>query len=258
MIVSNRYVLGRLLTHEGTYTYEARQLRSGHALWVHLLRGGNTTENQEILFSMQRLSEPARSLFIDAGEHEGTLYLVTWPLPGFHSLHHWLRTRESLFSGTAPDPDAHREPRHVFHEPDAGGRGQNGTADTLPAPGATVHSGPGEFSSFSGSRPKLNATAFGIPEGELESAPETRPRGDFTRMFGRLAHDASWTRLDPTSPIRPATTQAPGTTAPSVPARRESTIVVQRSSEQPETPQAAPLQATELPVPPADRPTRKS
>ena len=90
MIVSGKYELLDVLHESGIRTYRARQVALGHLVMVHFIAGTETEDDFALLDQLAELPDSERKLFFDAGEHESVPYLVSWPLPGFHSLPDWL------------------------------------------------------------------------------------------------------------------------------------------------------------------------
>ena len=90
MIVSGKYELLDVLHESGIRTYRARQVALGHLVMVHFIPGTETEDDFALLERLAELPDSERKLFFDAGEHESVPYLVSWPLPGFHSLPDWL------------------------------------------------------------------------------------------------------------------------------------------------------------------------
>jgi hypothetical protein len=149
MIVSGKYELLDVLHESGIRTYRARQVTLGHLVMVHFIAGTETEDDFALLEKLAELPDSERKLFFDAGEHESVPYLVSWPLPGFHSLPDWLERTLG----------EHRvEPKRV-----------------TPAP-ETARGDPSEFS-------RLFFRGLKEPPAEPKAAaPEPGP-GEFTRLF---------------------------------------------------------------------------
>ena len=154
MIVSGKYELLDVLHESGIRTYRARQVALGHLVMVHFIAGTETEDDFALLDQLAELPDSERKLFFDAGEHESVPYLVSWPLPGFHSLPDWL---ERTLGGHRVEPKA-----------------------ATPAP-ETARGDPSEFS-------RLFFRGLKEPAAEPKAAtprapgPESGP-GEFTRLF---------------------------------------------------------------------------
>ena len=154
MIVSGKYELLDVLHESGIRTYRARQVALGHLVMVHFIAGTETEDDFALLDQLAELPDSERKLFFDAGEHESVPYLVSWPLPGFHSLPDWL---ERTLGGHRVEPKA-----------------------ATPAP-ETARGDPSEFS-------RLFFRGLKEPAAEPRAAtprapgPESGP-GEFTRLF---------------------------------------------------------------------------
>ena len=175
MIVSGKYELLDVLHESGIRTYRARQVALGHlVVMVHFIAGTETADDFALLDQLAELPDSERKLFFDAGEHESVPYLVSWPLPGFHSLPDWLeRTlgeHRVLPKAATPAPETARTDPSEFSrlffsglkeppaEPKAAGR----------------ESGPGEF------------TRLFQKESAGETPPPSHPKnqpGQFTALF---------------------------------------------------------------------------
>jgi hypothetical protein len=149
MIVSGKYELLDVLHESGIRTYRARQVTLGHLVMVHFIAGTETEDDFALLEKLAELPDSERKLFFDAGEHESVPYLVSWPLPGFHSLPDWLERTLG----------EHRvEPKRV-----------------IPAP-ETARGDPSEFS-------RLFFRGLKEPPAEPKAAAPDPGPGEFTRLF---------------------------------------------------------------------------
>src|SRR5687767_3192675 len=67
-------------------SFKARQIATQREVRVHLLVG----QNDEVMRQLRILSPEKRPLIVDQGNNDGTLYVVTLPLPGDSGFEEWL------------------------------------------------------------------------------------------------------------------------------------------------------------------------
>ena len=179
MIVSGKYELLDVLHESGIRTYRARQVALGQLVMVHFIAGTETEDDFALLDQLAELPDSERKLFFDAGEHESVPYLVSWPLPGFHSLPDWL---ERTLGGHRAEPKAATSaPETARGDPSEFSRlffrglkepAAEPKAATPRAPGP--ESGPGEF------------TRLFQKQSAGETPPPSHPKnqpGEFTALF---------------------------------------------------------------------------
>ena len=107
-------------------TVAAEEVASGVPVVIHLLAGGNSPANQEQLKAARDLPPASVRYLREIGEHRGTPYVVTEPLPGNVSFRSWLgqvtgrsiRAPEpTLKSLVASEPDASKFKKQVWKVP---------------------------------------------------------------------------------------------------------------------------------------------
>ncbi len=113
-----------------------REIASGQPVMVHFLSGGRSAENEELL-------RRASSAVLEAGDYQGTPYLVTRVLPDSMPLREWL----------------------------------DRVAPPVVAPAADVKIEPGEFTRM------FQAPVAPRAKPKPEAAPVSTEAGEFTRMF---------------------------------------------------------------------------
>jgi hypothetical protein len=174
MIVSGKYELLDVLHESGIRTYRARQVALGHLVMVHFIPGTETEDDFALLEQLAELPDSERKLFFDAGEHESVPYLVSWPLPGFHSLPDWLE--RTLGEHRVLPKAATRAPETARTDPSEFSRlffrGLKEPAAESKAAGPEL--GPGEFTQLF---QKQSAGQTSPP-----SHPKNQP-GEFTALF---------------------------------------------------------------------------
>jgi len=179
MIVSGKYELLDVLHESGIRTYRARQVALGHLVMVHFIPGTETEDDFALLDQLTELPDSERKLFFDAGEHESVPYLVSWPLPGFHSLPDWLErtlgAHRVLPKAVTPAPETARGDPSEFSRLFFKGLKEPAAEPKAAAPRAAgPESGPGEFTRLFQKQ----------SEGETPrpSSPKNQP-GEFTALF---------------------------------------------------------------------------
>ena len=179
MIVSGKYELLDVLHESGIRTYRARQVALGHLVMVHFIAGTETEDDFALLDQLAELPDSERKLFFDAGEHESVPYLVSWPLPGFHSLPDWLE--RTLGEHRVLPKAATRAPETARTDPSEFSRlFFRGLKEPAAEPKAATprppgpESGPGEF------------TRLFQKQSAGETPPPSHPKnqpGEFTALF---------------------------------------------------------------------------
>lgn len=179
MIVSGKYELLDIVHASGIRTYRARQVALGHLVMVHFIPGTETEDDFALLDQLTELPDSERKLFFDAGEHESVPYLVSWPLPGFHSLPDWLERTLGEHrvepKRVTPAPETARGDPSEFSRLFFKGLKEPAVEPKAAAPRAAgPESGPGEFTRLFQKQ----------SEGQtpLPSSPKNQP-GEFTALF---------------------------------------------------------------------------
>ena len=67
-----------------------RQMSSGRLVTIHLLAGGHNPANEALLADIAALPPQYQVCFVEAGDHNGTPYVVTDPLAGNPPLRQWM------------------------------------------------------------------------------------------------------------------------------------------------------------------------
>ena len=178
MIVSGKYELLDVLHESGIRTYRARQVALGHLVMVHFIAGTETEDDFALLDQLAELPDSERKLFFDAGEHESVPYLVSWPLPGFHSLPDWLERTLGEHrvepKRVTPAPETARGDPSEFSRLFFRGLKEPAAEPTAAPRAAGPESGPGEF------------TRLFQKQSAGETPPPSHPKnqpGEFTALF---------------------------------------------------------------------------
>ena len=151
---------------------EARHLVLKRPVQVHFLNRDRGA-NRALLELLDRLPEQQQRSIIDAGEHEGIPYIVTWPLEKGRTLLEWLKAQES----PAPAPKSTSPGEFTM-------RFFGSTRPPSPAPEplrndkASASTGPGEFTRFFS--PQVAAPRPDTPPIELGKPVESL---SFTQVF---------------------------------------------------------------------------
>src|SRR5690349_11296477 len=72
------------------YAIAGRQIADGRPVTVHLLAGGRSPENDRLLQSIASLPPEYKVCFLDSGDFQGTMYVVTDVLAGNPPLREWV------------------------------------------------------------------------------------------------------------------------------------------------------------------------
>lgn len=183
-----RYALLQQVAEGGVRSFHAATPAGGAAM-VHFIDGGATPENRALLAALERLEPERRARVREVTAVDGSIAVVTDPLPGFRTLADWLQAGP-------PDPAA------------------------PPAPGGAAGEAPGrgEFT-----RLFLAANPGGAP---APAAGEGEP-GEFTRLFRAAAGTADAAGASPAVAPEPAA-PAPAPPPPGAPGRGELSELFQR------------------------------
>src|SRR5579883_3407985 len=195
-----RYELLELVKDDGIKTFTARQNATGQTVMVHLFVNPHTPEMQSLLQQIPRLSPGDQQLVVEAGDNQGTPYLVTKHLPN-------LNIRQFLSPAAAPPPSApaaaapHRDMTaefrrlaETFHTPDRPPAKKESARMARPsdpnlfrpaAPGGTPLPPP-HADSPTMALPTLRQTP--VPAPPAPPAP-----ADFDALFGKLNQGRSQT-----------------------------------------------------------------
>jgi hypothetical protein len=208
MIVSGKYELLDMIQEHGVRTYRARHVGLRQAVLVHFIPETIPGDAFSLLERLAALPDTDRRLFIDAGEHDASPYLVSWELPGFDNLPDWLDRAIRTTRGQA-----------------AAGPQKSGP----PAPaGGTRQAKPSEFTQMFfrdfGSAPGAPqpqaipppaATGRAPANPPAASAPGAEKPGEFTQFFGPQNEGEAPGRPErqPAPPL-PAAARTPAASAP--------------------------------------------
>jgi hypothetical protein len=88
-------------------TIPAWERSTGKQVFVHLLAGGYSAENNIVLTAVGRLSPEHRQHVLGAGDHIGNAYVITDALPWGMSLRKWI---ESIYAKPPAQPPAVQAP----------------------------------------------------------------------------------------------------------------------------------------------------
>lgn len=194
MTISGKYELSHALAESSFRSFHARHTVTGRQLMVHFLTGGSAN-GRSLAEVMAGLNAERQAQLLDAGDHEGTSYLVTVPIDGFTTLQAWLGepgggagstvTMEVPRPKTAPPPQSAAletpglktgPPPVTLETPRPRTASPPVTETSRPKTGSPPQPSAGDFTQVFGSAPAPPA----------EPAPAERPAeaGSFTQMFG--------------------------------------------------------------------------
>ncbi len=186
-------------------TIAAEEVVSGVSVIIHLLAGGNCPANQEQL-NVARSLPPANVRYLrEIGEHRGTPYVVTEPLPGNASFRSWLgqvagrpMPVPEFKTLVASEPDVSRFKKQVWKVPavpqvlDQAKPGEFTqmfkTVEPLPSPvpppppPPSAPPAPGEFTAMFQAQPVSKPQPV-PPAAPIPSSPEQPSPGEFTRLM---------------------------------------------------------------------------
>src|ERR1035437_8253264 len=80
---------------EGTKSFRARQVSIGREVTVHLLVGGRSAENEQLLARLRAMPSQSFSKLIEVGDNDGTPFVVTVAPPHEH-LAEWIEGQEKV------------------------------------------------------------------------------------------------------------------------------------------------------------------
>jgi hypothetical protein len=225
MDLDKKYALLESIPGRGASSFRGRQLASGREVTVHLL-GGKPEERKALLSRIRALPSESLSQVVEAGEQEGTVYLVTSAPPHCH-FSEWLPEARSsntsgFFEAAIPSEDTSGgvQPGEFtrFFNPGSIGPETNSPAGAT-APGA------GEFTQpfVPPAAPRQTGTTTG---GFLDTAQFNPPNaaaipGEYTRIIGHSLRAAA-PEPDQTPVAQP--TQPEPQTAADSPDRRTITL----------------------------------
>src|SRR5690349_19019700 len=84
-------------------SFNARETATGRLVIAHLMVAGHTPQNDELLRAIGALPPEWRAHIVEAGEHEGTPYVVTDRMTG-PALADWVRAAPAAAPKPAVDP----------------------------------------------------------------------------------------------------------------------------------------------------------
>jgi hypothetical protein len=96
-----RYELIEPIEGLGTKSFRARQVSSARDVTVHLLVGGRTPENEQLLARLRAMPAQSFSKLIEVGDNDGTPYVVTIA-PPYQALNEWLADQERAGAQNVP------------------------------------------------------------------------------------------------------------------------------------------------------------
>ena len=189
-------------------TVAAEEVASGVLVVIHLLAGGNCPANQELLKVARGLPPASVRYLREIGDHKGTPFVVTEPLPENLPVRKWLEQVTGIpmvlpepgpRPMTASEPDANKFKKQVWKVPaipptlDQAKPGEftqmfRASGAPVPAPqpapaapvppAPSTPPGPGEFTQL------MHAQGYGSP---VPAAPPAAPTGSFATPPSRQA-----------------------------------------------------------------------
>jgi len=238
MDLDNKYELLDVVANDAeSKTFQAREVATGRAVFVHIIFGGMVASHQEKLLDMvlHRLvdaSAEKRRQILEVSDYKGMPYAVTDVLPGFRSLREWLEADRQPEAPPAAGVTGERTDRFArtgkWAVPplEAGGAPPRRAAplqdaETLqaptpgpsPVPAGPAGKEPGEFTRlFHAAVPSQAVTPPAVsPVAPEPPRPAAEP-DEFARLFG-AASEAPATPAPPgasVGPAAPAKAQEPG------------------------------------------------
>src|ERR1017187_6497985 len=281
-----RYELIDPLPGPGTKSFRARQASTAREVTVHLLVGGRTPENEQLLARLRAMPAQSFSKLIEVGDNDGTPYVVTMA-PPYQHLSDWLSDQEKVaqnvprvthagaWRAPASPPESKAPPAVAPATPPAA-RGTISPAPPAPAPpsaGSTPAApssgqGPGESALLLPTGAPSRAEERRVPASQ-PGAPATPQSGEFPRNsqggappVPEPARPPAGARTSSNAPAAPPANPASQPIAPPESGPREFTRVFQRggsSTQEPVKPPTAALSSSKAPAaPPANPADRKS
>ncbi|HLK62649.1 MAG TPA: hypothetical protein VKU19_04360 [Bryobacteraceae bacterium] len=193
-----RYELIEPLAGPGTKSFRAKQASTQRDVTVHLLIGGRTPENEQLLARLRAMPAQSFSKLIEVGDNDGTPYVVT-VAPPYQHLAEWLTDQETAAAQSAQRFTHAGAFRAPVAPPDITGASPSPRRDpaTQPAPPRKPSSGmwvpPQQDLPEMPTRPSLASMAPPTPVAPAPpvspAAPSVMPGaqepGEFTKMFQR-------------------------------------------------------------------------
>ncbi|HWQ53730.1 MAG TPA: hypothetical protein VN442_08595, partial [Bryobacteraceae bacterium] len=88
--------------------FRAQEVGGGRNVIAHLMVAGRTPANEALLAALAGLTGEHRAHIIETGDHEGTPYVITDPLPGGLTLEEWVKA--AAVAAPPPTPAASKPP----------------------------------------------------------------------------------------------------------------------------------------------------
>ena len=178
----SRYELIEPVPGTGTKSFRARQVSTARDVTVHLLVGGRTPENEQLLARLRGMPAQSFSKLIEVGDNEGTPFVVTVAPPYLH-LADWLGEQEIAAAQGVQRPTAggaRRTPTAYGNMPAPLETASPATPASPPtAPRGTTSGAP--VTQSSAPPPQAPASPPASPTSQ-SSAPGASEPGEFTRM----------------------------------------------------------------------------
>ena len=172
-------------------SFKARQIATQREVRVHLLVSGN----DPVMRQMQNLPPEKRLLVLDQGQHDGTAYIVTTPLPGEPDFENWLNAAAVASPSMGPGVFTRMFEVPVAAAPSGPAAGVKPSDSAAPAQK--------QRSEFSAKFPVPSRVPQSAPPA---AAPQNEP-GEFTQMFQAPARMP--TQQMPASPSAPSPAAPP-------------------------------------------------
>src|SRR5579864_4541048 len=107
------------LSGDRDQTIPAWERSTGKQVFVHLLAGGYSSENNAVLTAVGRLSPEHRQHVLGAGDHLGNAYVITDALPWGVSLRKWIERIQAKPETPTTAPGASAPPASAGSKPEA-------------------------------------------------------------------------------------------------------------------------------------------
>src|ERR1700760_3088942 len=90
-------ITGRIASSLGQtdHALSAREISTGRSVTIHLLAGGHSAANDALLAEIPTLPPEYQVCFLETGDQNGTLYVITDTLAGNKPLREWLTALKS-------------------------------------------------------------------------------------------------------------------------------------------------------------------
>src|ERR1022692_4813520 len=227
MDLYKRYELIDPLPGPGTKSFRARQVSTAREVTVHLLVGGRTPENEQLLARLRAMPAQSFSKLIEVGDNDGTPYVVTMA-PPYQHLSDWLSDQEKVaqnvprvthagaWRAPASPPESKAPPAVAPATPPAA-RGTISPAPPAPAPPSAAAT-PAAPSSGQGTGKSALLLPTGAPSrAEERRVPASQPGAPATSQSGQFPRNSQGGAPPVPEPAKPPAGALTSSNAPAAP-----------------------------------------